>query len=174
MSVRALVADRRGVALVEFALCLPIMLMLFLGGFQLSQASACQRRVTVTARAVADLVSQYETMTATDVASVLSASTQIMAPYDIGAAHTRVSLIKVDAARNVTVVWSESRNATARAVGAFTSLPAAMAIPNSYYVLGEVTYDYQPMGGAFGWPITFTQSLFMVPRKSTYVDCQTC
>lgn len=166
--------DRRGIALVEFALLLPVMLTLFLGGFQLSQASACQRRVTIVARAIADLVSQYDTIDVTQVDAILNASTQIMAPYDVTVARSRVSLIRVDASKNVTVVWSEGKNASPRSTGAFTLLPAAMKIANSYYVLGEVTYDYSPMSGRFAWPITFTQSLYMVPRKSTSVDCSTC
>lgn len=171
---RCIFGNRRGMALVEFALLLPVMLTLFLGGYQLTQASACQRRVTIVARAIADLVSQNETIDATRVATILDAATQIMAPYDIAPAHSRVSLIRVDASLNVTVVWSEQKNAVAYPVGAFTSLPPAMKIANSYYVLGEVTYDYNPMSGRFAWPISFTQSLFMIPRKSPYVDCPTC
>ncbi len=167
--------NRHGLALVEFALLLPVMLTLFLGGFQLCQASACQRRVTIVARALADLVTQYDTINATRVATILDASTQIMAPFDVSAARSRVSLIRVDPALNVTVVWSEGDvRTTPRPVGEFTALPPAMKIANSYYVLGEVSYDYRPISGRFAWPITFTQSLFMVPRKSTYVDCPTC
>ncbi len=170
----SLCGDRRGLALVEFALVLPIMLTLFLGGFQLTQASACQRRVSIVARALADLVSQYETINATQVGTILDATSQIMAPYDIDAAHSRVSLIKVESASKVTVVWSEAKNASPRPVGAYDALPAAMRIAGSYYVVGEVTYDYNPLSGRFAWPITFTQTLFMVPRKSTFVECSSC
>lgn len=172
--IRSLRNDARGMAMVEFAMVLPILITLFLGGYQLTQASACQRRVTIVARSIADLVSRYDTISAAEVGTILDASTQIMAPYDVAAAQSRVSLIKVDAARNVTVVWSVTKNGVERPTGTFTGLPAAMRIANSYYVLGEVAYDYRPIGGQFAWPINFTQSLFMVPRKSTYVDCSTC
>lgn len=161
-------------ALVEFALLLPIMLTLFLGGYQLTQASACQRRVTIVARAIADLVSQYETIDATQVTAILDASAQILIPYDIDKAQSRVSLIRVDKARKVTVVWSEGDNMAPRATGTFGALPAAMRIADSYYVFSEITYDYSPTGGSFAWPLTFTQSMYMVPRKSAAVECATC
>ncbi|MFS0770933.1 TadE/TadG family type IV pilus assembly protein [Sphingomonas sp. 1P08PE] len=166
--------DRRGLALVEFALVLPVMLTLFLGGFQLTQASACQRRVTIVARAIADIVSRNDVLTVTKVATILSASSDIMAPYDVSVARSRVSLVKVDGNLNVTVMWSEARNTVQRDVGPFAGLPADMKIANSYYVLGEVSYDYRPISGRFAWPISFTQTLYMVPRKSAYVDCPTC
>jgi hypothetical protein len=71
-------------------------------------------------------------------------------------------------------MWSEARNTVQRDVGPFAGLPADMKIANSYYVLGEVSYDYRPISGRFAWPISFTQTLYMVPRKSAYVDCPTC
>jgi len=173
--LRRLATDARGMALVEFAILLPVMLTLFLGGFQLSQASACKRRVTITARTLSDLVSQYQAMAVSDVTTVLDASAQIMAPFDTSAMKSRVSMIKVDGNRAVTVMWSEARNDTALVNGAaYTGLPDAMKIANSYYVLGEVTYNYSPVSGRFAYPMTFTQTLFMVPRKSAYVDCPTC
>ncbi|HEX7875376.1 MAG TPA: TadE/TadG family type IV pilus assembly protein [Sphingobium sp.] len=166
--------DHRGLALMEFAVLLPVMLILFLGGYQLSQASVCKRRVTIVTRAIADLVSRYETMTPADVDFVLDASEQIMAPYNVTATQERVSLIKVDSTRKVTVVWSKGRRITARTVGTFSGLPSSMAIADSYYIFAEVVYDYHPMDGVFSYPLTLTQSLFMVPRKSDFVDCPTC
>jgi len=172
--LRSLRSDRRGMALVEFALLLPVMLTLFLGGYQLTQASACQRRVTIVARAIADLVSQYETIEPTQVATILDAAAQILIPYDASKTQSRVSLIRVDPAKKVTVVWSEGDNMAPRATGAFAALPAAMRIADSYYVFSEVAYDYSPTGGRFSWPLTFTQSMYMVPRKSAAVECSTC
>lgn len=171
---RRLRADTRGMALVEFAMLLPIMLTLFLGGFQLVQASSCQRQVTIVARAIADLVSRHDTLNAFEVQMILGASSKIMAFSYSAPAQSRVSLIKVDAGKIVTVVWSEAYNMPERPLGSFDALPANMRLANSYYILSEVNYNYNPIGGWFAWPITFTQSLFMVPRKSTYVDCSTC
>lgn len=47
----AALRDRRGVAMVEFALILPVMLVLYLGGAQLQDGIACNRKVTIATRA---------------------------------------------------------------------------------------------------------------------------
>ncbi|MBJ6121124.1 TadE/TadG family type IV pilus assembly protein [Sphingomonas mollis] len=170
-----LMRDRRGMALVEFAILLPVLLTLFLGGFQLAQASACKRRVTIVARALSDLVSQYDTITPAEVGTILNATAQIMAPFDIDDGNSRVSIIAVDSSKNAKVVWSEAKNTTELSKGStFSSLPAAMKIANTYYVYSEVNFTYSPMGGRFAYPFSFNQTLFMVPRKSTSVDCSAC
>jgi Flp pilus assembly protein TadG len=44
-----LIADRRGVSVVEFALVAPMLLLLYLGGFELLQGIAIKRMVALTA-----------------------------------------------------------------------------------------------------------------------------
>lgn len=167
--------DRRGVALVEFALVLPVLVLLLLGGFQLSQASACKRKVTLVARTVSDLVSQYAATNAGEVDMILGASAQVMAPYPVADADVRVTAVATDALGNASVLWSRARGGVAlvRATPVL-SLPAAMVRANSHYILAEVSYRYDPALGSLVKPITFSQSLVMVPRKSAAVECPTC
>jgi Flp pilus assembly protein TadG len=54
-SARRLACDARGVALVEFAICLPVLILLYLGAYVISDAITCNRKVTRSARAVTDL-----------------------------------------------------------------------------------------------------------------------
>ena len=51
--------DRRGVSAVEFALLLPLMLTLYLGGVELSQGISIDRKVTLTARTPDDLLAAF-------------------------------------------------------------------------------------------------------------------
>ena len=50
--------DERGVSAVEFALLLPLMVTLYLGGVEVSQGLTIDRKVTLVARTVADLAAQ--------------------------------------------------------------------------------------------------------------------
>ena len=79
--MRGLLHDRSGTSAVEFAIALPVLILLFTGGFQLSDAVAAYRKVTTTARAMADLTSQYSTVNDTTLDRILNASQQVMAPY---------------------------------------------------------------------------------------------
>jgi Flp pilus assembly protein TadG len=72
---------RDGLAAVEFAMILPVMITLLFGVIELSLALACRADVTNMASAAADLLAQEKTVTATDMANIFSASTAILYPY---------------------------------------------------------------------------------------------
>jgi Flp pilus assembly protein TadG len=61
---RRLWADQGGVSAVEFAICLPFIVLLYLGGYQLSDSISAYRKVTAATRTVADLTSQSTSVTA--------------------------------------------------------------------------------------------------------------
>jgi Flp pilus assembly protein TadG len=162
---------RRGTAAVEFALILPILLLLFCGGFALTQAILISRKVTITTRALADLTSQYVTMSASDMANVLNASSQIIAPFSATPLSIRVSEITTDALGvTAKVAWSAGLNQTPFQANTPYVLPVGMNVPNASYILSQVSYSYSPtaMYASFG-PVSLSDSLFMVPRLSTSV-----
>ena len=65
---------------------LPLMLTLYLGGVEVSQGISIDRKVTLTARTVADLVAQVSSINIAGLTSVLDASTAMLAPYPEGPA----------------------------------------------------------------------------------------
>ena len=78
-----LASDERGVSAVEFALLLPLMLTLYLGTVEVSQGIAADRKVTLTARTVADLVAQVSSINNTDMTNSLNAAAAVIAPYSV-------------------------------------------------------------------------------------------
>ena len=58
LSVLDLIEDRRGLAAIEFAMIVPIMLVMFFGTVELSSGVAVDRKVTLVARTLSDLTSQ--------------------------------------------------------------------------------------------------------------------
>ncbi|MBY0304714.1 MAG: hypothetical protein K2W86_06140 [Sphingomonas sp.] len=60
----------QGLALVEFALTAPFLILLYLGTYQVNDAVGCNRKVTITARSVADLTSQFATVTPASAAAI--------------------------------------------------------------------------------------------------------
>ena len=72
--------DRDGGSAVEFAIVLPFMLTLYLGGMELGEGLQIQFKVTETARTVADLTSQYPALDTSTMASILSASSVVLTP----------------------------------------------------------------------------------------------
>jgi Flp pilus assembly protein TadG len=75
--------DSRGIAAVEFAFIVPIMLVMFIGAVELSQAITVDRRVTQVASSTADLVARKETsINNGEITDILRIGGFILAPFD--------------------------------------------------------------------------------------------
>ncbi|MGC1779822.1 MAG: TadE/TadG family type IV pilus assembly protein [Xanthobacteraceae bacterium] len=162
--------DRSGVSAVEFAILAPVMLTLFLGSVEATQGIAADRKVELTAHTLADLSSQYTNIADLDMANILAAGSAILAPYPTSGLQEVVSEIAINNQGAGTVVWSDTLGGTALTVGSTVSIPSALAVPNTYLVLAQVKYSYNP---AYGFVMTGSISLsdqsFMQPRESNSI-----
>jgi Flp pilus assembly protein TadG len=163
--------DKRGMSAVEFAMLLPLMLTLYLGGVEVSQGISIDRKVTLTARTVADLVAQVSSIDTAGVNAALGAATAVMAPYPDSNAKVTVSVVDIDANGNAKIKWSSSKNGTARAIGSSVTLPSALNVPSTSLVWGETTYTYQPsIGYVVTGSMNLSDQIFMRPRLSETVQ----
>lgn len=167
-----MLADNRGTALIEFAIALPVLLLMFLGGYQLSNAITAKRKLTIMTRAVGDMTSQYRALTTSELDGLLNASTQILAPYATAPARLRITHITIESSGDVfRVDWSRSRNASALPTGRFyaSALPAAYRQPNMVFLYTQSAYTYDTaLSGYFG-SITFSEDLWLLPRRSSTI-----
>src|SRR6185295_16885762 len=106
--------DKRGVSAVEFAMLLPLMITLYIGGVEVSSAIAVDRKVTLVARTLGDLVAQSTSVNATDMTNILNAASSVVQPYSSSLIKVTVSRVDVDANGAAKVIWSKAKNATAR------------------------------------------------------------
>jgi len=144
-----LASNQRGVAAVEFAMLLPVMITLYIGGVEISRMVSVDRKVTLTARSVADLVAQSTTVTNNEMTNILNAANAVLAPYLSANAKVTVSSVKIDADKKATIEWSDTCHGTARAVNSTITLSPALATPNTWLIWAEVSYTYTPIfGGA--------------------------
>ncbi|WP_294045116.1 TadE/TadG family type IV pilus assembly protein [Sphingomonas sp.] len=177
LALPSFVDDRRGAALIEFALLLPFLVLVYLGGFTLSDGFSCSRKVTIANRALADLVAQNVTgaTSANEVDSELAASTQVLAPYSAANVTQRVTEVYTDIKLQSTVVWSRGLNTTAYKAGAAVTVPLNLRVPGLYVIYAEITYAYQPpVTFNVVQPFTLTSNLFMLPRNSNSITCGDC
>lgn len=162
--------DARGVSAVEFALVLPLMMTLYLGGAEVSQAITASRKVTLVSRTVADLVSQYSSINTANVTNILNASAAIVSPFSSSNLAVTVSCVKIDANGNATVAWSDTLGGTKRATGSSVTLPSALAVPNTSLVWTEAQYTYQPtIGYVITGAMALKDQMYMRPRLSDTV-----
>jgi Flp pilus assembly protein TadG len=165
-----LAGDDRGISAVEFAMILPLMLTLYLGAVELSQGVGADRKVTLTARTIADLVSQTASINNSDMTNSLNAAAAVMAPYPISNLKVTVSSVKIDATGKATVEWSDTLNGAARATNSSVTLPTALVVPNTWLIWSEVQYSYKPtIGYVISGTLTLKDQSYMAPRLSASV-----
>src|SRR5664279_2363570 len=95
-SLRNLARDNSGIAATEFAVIVPIMLVMFFGTVELSSGVAVDRKVTLMARTLSDLTSQSTSVADSDLTNFFSGSSAIMYPYDKTPTQTTISELYVD------------------------------------------------------------------------------
>jgi Flp pilus assembly protein TadG len=162
--------DPSGMSAVEFAMLLPLMITLYLGSVEISQGISINRKVTLTARSLADLTSQPTNITNQDMTNILNAAAAVVAPYSATPMKATVTQINIDGAGKATVVWSDTLNGAARTPGQVMSLPSALAVPNTSLIFSEVQYDYKPtIGYVITGTLTLKDQMYMRPRQSNAI-----
>jgi Flp pilus assembly protein TadG len=167
--LRRFTADQHGVSAIEFAILLPLMLTLYFGGVEVSQAVSADRKNTMVAHTIGDLVAQSQDIKTTEVANVMSAAQWIIYPFSSTNLKAWVSSVCIDpAGTTATIKWSKPLNATdlPRSGDVTTLIPPKLMIANASFIWGEATYNFRP---TIGWTITGTLSLkdqfFLSPRQ---------
>jgi Flp pilus assembly protein TadG len=123
--LRRLIGQREGVAMVEFAVVLPVMLVLFLGCFVVSDMISCYRKVTSTTRAVTDLVSRNVSPSAgqptTTLTTYMTSAELVLSPFNASNATLQISNLRVCDATHAYVVWSQAQTGTTSATPSLTA-----------------------------------------------------
>lgn len=141
---RRFAAQTSGVAAVEFALILPILIVLFLGSVELTNGLTASRKTSQVASTVGDLVSQYRTLECATLTDIFKASTAIMTPYDDTGLVISVAGVEFDDGGAATVDWSRT-NGGGSAAGLVSEIPAALQIADSYLIVAKTEYDYKAL-----------------------------
>jgi Flp pilus assembly protein TadG len=170
--LKRLARDRRGVSAVEFALILPIMLLLWAGSVELSEALSVDRKANQLASTVGDLVAQRASMNTTEMNNIFDASTAIMEPYETAPVQILVIAVNIVSTSSQTVAWARARNDSAPAAGGASPIrvPSAIATVGSQVVVARVRYEFESPFSGFMQSITglssytFEHTFMLRPR----------
>ncbi|UWU93882.1 TadE/TadG family type IV pilus assembly protein [Bradyrhizobium sp. CB1015] len=182
-SVRGFVADKRALAATEFAIIVPLMLVMFFGTVEFSSAVAIDRKVTLIARTLSDLTSQSTKLDDASMKDSFTASISVVMPYDATLVKGTISQIYIDANSVAKVQWSKAGTITSGATQATlttstrnagdtvtTMIPSTLLIPSSYLILSEVKYTYTPtIGYVLKSSVTLSDLSYTRPRQVTCV-----
>jgi len=179
-SCRLLVTDNSGNGLIEFALGLPIMLAIYFGSLNVSDAIVLQRKVVTATRALADLTTQgssFTTLTLDN--SVFSGAEMVLSPYSLANANMYVTEIYTDNTGKSTVQWSEQdingtvgqNTQSGYSNGSTITVWNNVAIKNTYQIVANIQYNYTPMiANQYIGPFPIATTIAMGPRASSSIS----
>lgn len=184
--------DRRGVAAIEFALVVPLMLVMYLGTMEISAAVSINRKVSRVAATVADLVTQQIGVDKTDLKGIMEIGEAILYPYQTEKPVITIIAIDVDSSypEGGKIVWSRRYNKGTFDDAGLTKtddtwVPVDLRIDGSFLVRVDTSLDYVPIvnwliGDTIGTVkngvgvIEMKERYFLRPRLGADIPCSDC
>lgn len=161
-------AARQGLAALEFAILLPMMIFMLFGAVDLIDAMGTNRRTENVAASLADVVSRDTEVTDDEITGLWAAMSILMVPDPVAEVRARVTSIEVESSATARVVWSEGHGMSALSSGASIELPQDMMLPGTSVILAETAFTYEaPLGILFTGSMNFEHTAY---RRSRLVD----
>jgi Flp pilus assembly protein TadG len=177
-SALRLVRDKRGNAAVEFAVIVPLMLVMFFGTIEFSSAVAVDRKISLVTQGLADLVSRYPAVYDVDITNFFMIGNAMLTPYSSTPLKTTITEIYIDPSTGVArAQWSKGD--APRTTGSTAPVPANLIardasnkiIANQYLIFTETNYLYTPaVGYVMGIAgVALSDRTYMRPRVASCV-----
>jgi Flp pilus assembly protein TadG len=142
-----LIHDRQGVAAVEFAVIVPVMLTLFFGLVEFSNGVAADRKVSLVARTLSDLTSQAPSVVDSDLANFNIVANAILTPYAVTPTTPLVATITELYIHPTTgvakVIWSKG----SAPLSGNVTIPSQIQVNGTYLIMAQIEYRYIPAVG---------------------------
>ncbi len=178
--LQSLSRDRRGIAAVEFALILPIMVILLIGMVEINAALTLDRKLSQAASSISDLVAQESKLTNANLADVMEIAESIFSPYPTDGVAIVVAGVLMEEDNQPKVQWSEGLHTAKWVNGATPPIPLPAELiktKDTFLVVAHATYTYQPTFVALFKDIFSTNQIeledtyYLRPRISAQIEC---
>lgn len=152
MALHRLLAERDGVAVVEFAFVAPIMLFLLVASVDLGSAITTNRKVTAAAQSTADLVAQERQLSDAEVDNAFNAFDMMLSPFDAAERNATIySVIMDEDSGALSVDWEEKRGFSPP-VATTVGLPTGLLTPGNSIIVIKANYNHQTFLGGMLLP----------------------
>jgi len=174
-AARAFGGHNKGVAAIEMAFIFPFMVILYIGLVDVTNLISANRRVTLAASTVADLVTQMSTtITSGDINGFFNAIEPIMEPFPADDVKAEVFAYRKNGA-NAELIWQKNNGGTCGGAPSTAGLINLMTDANDL-VTARVCVEFIPLfSHVLGSnPFKPEHQLTLRPRESRTLDCTNC
>lgn len=192
-AIGRLARDCRGVAAIEFAFVVPVLLGLYFMTMEISQGIEANKKTGRIASMVADLITQQpQSIPRSEIDAIMLIGGSVIQPYNRTSPSIYVTAIEIttDATPKVRVVWSRKlvNDAASKHInaGTATTVPDKLKVPGTFLIRVEAELDYKPvltwsaeekkssgLASAFD-SIEMKERYYLRPRMSHQILCNDC
>lgn len=160
--------DSRGHAFVEFALMMPIMMLLLMGTLEVSMAYSAHRKMERTGASIADLLARQTSVPVETVESLFDISQVLITPFSADRFSITASYV-VDDSGTPSTSW-QCWNGVGAKASAPTTLPEGILEAGGSVVVVDVTYEHRSdiTDLVVKAPITFSDRYYAKLRQSAF------
>lgn len=185
--------NKDGIAAVEFALIVPLLLAMYLGTVEISTGITVNKRAARVASTVADLVTQQQEVDKKTLEEMLEIGAAIMFPYTADKPVITVVGIDVDEdhPEGGEIIWSRRYNkgkfddGLGSGNGTKIAVPARLLIDETFLVKVITQIEYRPIvtwvigsktdgGGNSYTALDMSEEYWLRPRITDTVKCTNC
>lgn len=138
---------------IEFAFALPVLILLAMGGFEMTRYIIIQQKLSKTVNTMGNLVARSPSLNESDITNMYAAVEHLMDPYPMGARGVVILSSVSNNGTNTRVRWQRKGGGTYSAnsqigngANATASLPAGFTLDtNEDTIVSEIYYDYSPL-----------------------------
>ena len=175
--------DRTGVGAIEFAILFPILMMLYIGAFEITVGLSVSKRAARSAGSVADIVTQQQNVTKSSLQQFSNVANAIFAPFNTSQMQIKLTGITIDASANAKVLWSWQNSSTTAPYAAnsvVTGVPSDMQKASSFLVRAELSIPYQLFAFTPAFlpgnmqTLTISRTYYYRQRQNDNIPCGDC
>lgn len=178
---RAFWRDRKGTGAIEFAIIAPLLIMTYIGSFEISLGFSIARKVSRAASTVADVLTQQTTVDKVTLDGMKDVAKSIMSPYEMTDYTLKMTGIKMTAPGTGIVAWSRDEDGgTPYLAGSTVTVPTDISSTNTFIVRSELMVPHQLLLFAPGLAdntlktINLSKTYYYRQRVGTEITCSDC
>lgn len=176
--------DRKGASAIEFAFLAPVLISLYVGSFEVTEAYNAAGKVLKAAGTVADVVSRQPSVDTAFLSQMVDTAEATIAPHSFDGLTLKITGVTIDSAGNAKVLWSWNQSGgTPYTKGSAVTVPDDMRTPSSFLIHAEVSVPHTLLlflsssGGGLSQDvrtIKLSRDFFYRQRLNNDISCSDC
>lgn len=150
--LRRFARSEQGVTLAEFAIMMPVLTTLLMGGVDVARLAYLDQKLDRAASTVADMVSQGQTITTAQMTDIFNSVSPIMDPFPVAPGLIIVTSVAATGGAAPAIEWQQSGggslvvNSAIGRPGQTPALPTGFVVRDGETVIiGESFYNFTPL-----------------------------